>query len=57
MHVRVCVHYRFALVQLHVLCLHYDAGLCVRSLVPTMYGITCYKLLAKYIVSSGYSTN
>ena len=57
MHVRVCVHYRFARVQLRVLCLHYDAGLCVRSLVPTMYGITCYKLLAKYIVSSGYSTN
>ena len=44
MHVRVCVHYRFARVQLRVLCLHYDAGLCVHSLVPTMYGITCIVL-------------
>ena len=32
----------FARVQLRVLCLQYDAGLCVRSLVPTIYRITCY---------------
>ena len=32
----------FARVQLRVLCLHYDAGLCVRSLVPTIYRITCF---------------
>ena len=39
----VCVYITaFARIQLRVLCLHYDAGLCVRSLVPTIYGSTCY---------------
>ena len=42
LYARSCVC-AFARVQLCVLCLHYDAGLCtcIRLQVPTIFGITC----------------
>ena len=55
----VCVYIiAFARVQLRVLCLHYDAGLCVRSPVPTIYGITCkHNMLLPHACTHAQSTH